>query len=209
MGKDFVQLDPSLATSPAKPPAIPADATLLELHWLGGTDFAANVMTSNGEFQALILSSAGRDPLPLRSCASRAIDSIQPLRYEPSTHLLTQSYARRDGRALELRSSARSSIVASFPLAAASHDRELVPIAPALAGGKELVEVSLGAGANVTWTDATTKQRSAPMPITAFITADAGGARVCVDRRRGDEAARDLGARAREESSTRCRTRAR
>jgi hypothetical protein len=173
MGKDFVQLDPSLATSSAKPPAIPTDGTLLELHWLGATDFAANVMKSDGEFQALILSSAGRDPLPLRSSAI-GDRSIQPLHYEPSTHLLTQSYR---AATVERWSSDQRTIeyLASFPLASSSHDRELVPIAPALAGGKELVEVSLGAGANVTWTDATTKQRSAPMPITAFVTADAAG----------------------------------
>ena len=96
------------------------------------------------------------------------------MHYEPSTHLLTQSYR---GATVERWSAEQRTIeyLAAFPLAATSHDREFVPIAPALAGGKELVDVSLGDGANVTWTDATTKQRSAPMPITAFITADAAG----------------------------------
>jgi hypothetical protein len=173
MSKDFVQLDPSLVATHAKPPAIPSDTTLLELRWLGGNDYAANVMDGNGEFSALILSSDGHDALPLRAGGAK-VRTLQPLRYEPSTHVVTQSYGdasverwSADQRKLEY--------LVSVPRAAASRDREFVPIAPALAGGKELVDVSLVNGATVTWTDATTKQRSAAMPVTAFITADAAG----------------------------------
>ena len=171
-GKDLLQIDPGLATTAVKPPALPNDATLLELHWLGGTDYAANLL-SGEQFSAQILSSAGRDPIVLRPPAT-ADRSIQPLHYEPSSHILTQSYRSAvverwsaDQRKVEY--------LASFPLLTASHDRELVPIAPALAGGKELVDVTLGSGATVTWTDATTKQRTSTMPIAAFITADAAG----------------------------------
>jgi len=49
------------------------------------------------------------------------------------------------------------------------------PLILARTGGKELVDITILNGATVTWTDATTKQRSAAMPVTAFITADAAG----------------------------------
>jgi WD40 repeat protein len=173
MGKELVQLDPTLAAVAAKPPAVPADATLLELHWLGGTDFAANVRQSDGELGSLIVSSEGRDPLPLRAPTAKT-HALQPLHYEPSTHLVTQSF----GDASVERWSAdqrKIEYLAAFPRAAASRDRQFVPLAPALAGDKELVDVTLSSPPTVTWTDATTKQRSTPMPITAFITADSAG----------------------------------
>ena len=171
MVKDLVQLDASLAPTSAKPPALPANETLLGLHWLGSTDFAADVMDANGQFATVIVSSAGRDPLPLRSAG---IHMQQPVRYEPSTHVVTQSFGdatvsrwNPDQRKLD--------VVATFPRPAASRERQFVPLAPALAGGKELVDVSLVNGTTVTWTDATTKQRSPAMAVTAFITADAAG----------------------------------
>ncbi|HET9987162.1 MAG TPA: hypothetical protein VFQ65_01550, partial [Kofleriaceae bacterium] len=173
MAKDFVQLDTALAATPAKPPAIPTDSTLLELHWMEGADYAADVMDANGEFATLILSSDGHDPLPLRpSPTSRR--TLQPLRYEPSTKLMTVSFG--DASVVRWTAGQRKlEYLASFPHTAASRERELVPLAPALAGGKELVDVNLVNGATVTWTDATTKQRSAAMGIAAFITADPAG----------------------------------
>lgn len=172
MAGDFVELDAALAATGVKPPATPKDSTLLELHWMGGADFAANVMDGNGEFSTLILSD-GHEPLPLKpSATSRR--TLQPLRYEPSTRLLTVSF----GDASVERWTAdqhKLEYLASFPHAAASRERELVPLAPALAGGKELVDVNLVNGASVAWTDATTKQRSAAMRIAAFITADPAG----------------------------------
>jgi len=172
MMKELVQLDATFATTQAKPPLLPADATLLDLQWLGESDFAANVMHADGVYQSLIVSSAGRDPLPVPPPSG--VRMLQPLRYEPSTHVLTRSFGdasvarwHPDQRTLD--------VVASFARAAASHERQLVPLAPALAGGKELVDITILNGATVTWTDATTKQRSAAMPVTAFITADAAG----------------------------------
>jgi WD40 repeat protein len=173
MAKDFVQLDAALASTSAKPPAIPTNSTLLELHWMGGSDYAANVMDANGRFATLILSSEGREPVALRSSATSG-RTLQPLRYEPSTQVLAVSFGEAS---VERWSAAQRKIeyLASFPRPAASRDRQLVPLAPALAGGKELVDVSMANGATVAWTDATTKQRSAAMPVAAFITADAAG----------------------------------
>jgi len=173
MAKDFIQLDAALATTPANTPEIPSGATLLELHWMGGADYAVNVMDANGQFATMIVSSDGHEPVRLRPLASNS-RGPQPLRYESSTHVLAVSFG--DATVVRWTSAQRKiEYLASLPRGTGLRERELVPIAPALAGGKELVDVNLVNGATVTWTDATTRQRGATMPITAFITADPAG----------------------------------
>ncbi len=165
------ELDASLAAVSATPPVFPAKSTITELRWLGGADYAANVMSEDGTVQVMIASSDGHDPIALRPPgASR---SVQPLRYEPSTHLLTLSFndASVERWVPEQR---KIEHLALLPHRSAQ-DRELVPLAPALAGGNELVDVTLDAAGTVAWTDATTQKRSAAMPISAFINADAAG----------------------------------
>ncbi|MEO8548867.1 MAG: hypothetical protein ABI678_02815, partial [Kofleriaceae bacterium] len=168
---DIVQLDASLATSTGATPALPADGTIAELRWLGADDYAARTVDDAGQSTLSIVSAAGRDPVVVRKGLARV---VQPILYEPTTHLLAASFGDQtvdrwvpDQRKLEH--------LASLPRASAFTDHRFIPIVPALAGGTELVEVSSGAASSVAWTDATTKKRSAAMPITAFITADAAG----------------------------------
>ncbi|MEO6772579.1 MAG: hypothetical protein ABI467_06090 [Kofleriaceae bacterium] len=173
MGKELVQLDAALVAVPAKPPALPSDATPLELHWLGGTDFAATLMDASGEFLTSILSSDGHDPIPLRRAASGR-HTRQPVRYEPSTGVLTVSFA--DASIARWTAAKRKlDYLVSLPRPPAGSARQFVPLSPALAGGKALVDVSLASATTVTWTDAATKQRSGAMPIAGFITADLAG----------------------------------
>jgi len=169
--KVLVRLDAALASTAAKPPAVSDGATVLGLRWLGGTDYAASMMDANSRFMTAIVSSAGRDGVDVGNAGTR---NLQPVRYEPSTHVITQSFG--DATAYRWNPDQRKlEVLATFPRPVPSRERQLVPIAPALAGGKELIDVSVINGTTVTWTDATTKQRSAPVAVSAFITADVAG----------------------------------
>ena len=126
------------------------------------------------ELEIMMVASDGRASVPMRPTptASRA---VRPLRYEPSTH------SSRFRSAIPRRSivgspiSARSKRSRPCSRGKGFQQRELVPVAPALANGAEIVEVSLDERTTVAWTDATTKKQIATMPITSFVTADPAG----------------------------------
>jgi len=168
---DLVQLDASLATSTAEVPSLPPEITLADLHWLGSTDYATSTIGADGQTTLSIVSAVGRDTVVVRKGPTRG---IQPIHYEPATHLLTSSFGDAavdrwvpDQRKLEH--------LAAVPRTAALAEHRFVPLVPTLAAGNELVDVASGGATTIAWTDATTKKRSAAMSITAFITADPAG----------------------------------
>jgi hypothetical protein len=175
VGVEFAQLDASLAlVGGVQAPLFPKNTTVAELAWIGGNDYAANLTSADGTNQIMVVASDGRAPIAIRptSTPSRA---IRPLRYEPSTHLLTTSFGDAPTIDRWLPDQRKVEKVATVPRGKGFQQRELVPVAPALAGGAEIIEVSLDEKTNVAWTDATTKKQIATMPITSFVTADPAG----------------------------------
>lgn len=175
VGAAFAQLDSSLAlVAGAAAPVFPPNTTVAELAWLGGNDYAASITNPDGTNQTMVVASDGRTPVAVRPTAT-ASRSIRPLRYEPSTHLLTVSFGETPTIDRWLPDQRKLEKVATVPRGKGFQQRELVPIAPALAGGAAIIEVSLDEKTTVAWTDATTKTRMATMPITSFVTADPAG----------------------------------
>lgn len=175
VGVEFAQLDTSLAlVAGAAAPVFPTNTTVAELAWIGGNDYVANITSPDGTNQIMVVASDGRAPIAVRPTpvASRA---LRPLRYEPSTHLLTISFGDTPTIDRWLPDQRRFEKIAAVPRGKGFQQRELVPVAPALAGGAEIVEVSLDEKTNVAWTDATMKNQIATMPITSFVTADPAG----------------------------------
>ena len=175
VGVEFAQLDTSLAVVPgAAIPAFPPNTTVAELAWIGGNDYVANVASADGTNQTMVIASDGRAPVAIRPSPSVS-RAIRPLRYEPSTHLLTISFGDTPTVERWLPDQRRIEKIAAVPRGKGFQQRELVPVAPALAGGAEIIEVSLDEKTSVAWTDATTKNQIATMPITSFVTADPAG----------------------------------
>jgi hypothetical protein len=175
VGSDFAQLDSSLAMIANAPtPKSPPTTSISELQWIGGADYIASVASPNGTNDVMVLSSDGRDAQSLDppKATSR---TVRPVRYEPSTHLITISFG--DVPAIERWNpdKRRAEKIAAIPHGTVFQQRELVPVAPTLSHGAEIVEVALDEKTKVSWTDATTKKVIAAMPITSFVTADAAG----------------------------------
>jgi hypothetical protein len=175
VGLDFAQLDASLTlVAGAATPVFPKNTTVAELAWIGGTDYVANITNPDGTNQIMVVASDGRASIPVRP-TPKASRAIRPLRYEPSTHLLTISFGDAPTVDRWLSDQRRVEKIATVPRGKGFQQRELVPVAPALANGAEIVEVSLDERTTVAWTDATTKNQIATMPITSFVTADPAG----------------------------------
>ncbi|MEO8843510.1 MAG: hypothetical protein ABI591_19425 [Kofleriaceae bacterium] len=175
LGAVFAQLDSSLTlVAGAATPAVPPNTTVAELAWIGGDDYAASMTSADGTNQTMVIASDGRAPVAIRpsTTVSRA---IRPLRYEPSTHLVTVSFGDAPTIDRWIPEQRRVEKVATIPRGKGFQQRQLVPVAPALAGGAAIIEVSLDEKTTVAWTDATTKTQIARMPITSFVTADPAG----------------------------------
>lgn len=169
--EELVQLDGSLATT-TKPMPAKATDTVTDLHWLGGTDYVVKTTDDKAIATLSIVSAAGKPPIVLRKGPNRP---ILPIDYQPATHLLVTALGDTtvDRWVADQRKLEHLASVASTP---AVVEHRFVPLVPALAGGNELVDATIGGTApGVAWTDATTKKRSAAMPVVAFITADVAG----------------------------------
>ena len=174
VGVEFAQIDSTLALVTAPTPSFPANSRVSELQWIGGDDYVANVANADGSTEVMIVASDGRAPVALRAAPS-VTRSVRPLHYEPSTHLLTVSFGDSPTVDRWIPAQRRIEKIAAVSRGKGFQQRELLPISPALAGGAEIVEVSLDEKTTVAWTDATMKKQIATMPITSFVTADAAG----------------------------------
>ncbi|HUJ59846.1 MAG TPA: WD40 repeat domain-containing protein [Kofleriaceae bacterium] len=147
LGTTLVELDKSLAT--ARQPSLPfhGDAALAELRWLGGDDWLVEVTDGEGKTELAIADLAHGTQHELRS----KMASVPVLMYEPSTRLVTLSLGdtpevdRYDPGTHKLER------VASLARPKGYEQAELVPLAPARAGGAELVRVTMREKPTIQW----------------------------------------------------------
>jgi hypothetical protein len=124
---------------------VPANAEVADLRWLGGDAWALEVASSSDGKTSLELVAGGKAKVIKSGLAVAHV-----LMYEPSTKLLTLSLGtspsvyRFDPATPDLVR------VASVP-GDAYVQTELVPVAPALAGGTQLLQVTLRDRTTVAW----------------------------------------------------------
>ncbi|MBV8761325.1 MAG: hypothetical protein JO257_28770 [Deltaproteobacteria bacterium] len=172
LGDSFVTLDRSLHEVGEPTFPVPASTEVADLRWLGGDAWAVEAShVGNGE-TFLVLVGGGK---------SKVVEagrwSAHVMSYEPSTHLLTLSLGnapavyRFDPGKLEL---AR---IAALP-SETSTQTELVPLAPARAGGMTILHLTLHAVTTARWLRDPAKLKEPTTSVTlaaGFAGADSAG----------------------------------
>jgi hypothetical protein len=138
-------LDPRLHVAGFPTFPVPAGTQVADLRWLGGDAWAVEASDSDDGATSLVLVGGGKSKV-----VRGGLTVSHVLMYEPSTQLLTLSLGnapsvyRFDPKALAL--------VKVAALGADSYTQtELVPLAPARAGGATLLHVSLRDVTTVDW----------------------------------------------------------
>lgn len=145
LGTRFLLLDHALRVAGQPAFAVPAGAEVADLRWLGGDAWALEASSPDDGKTSLELFAGGKSKV-VRS----GLPVVHVMMYEPTTKLLTLSLGtsptvyRFDPAKLEL-----------VPLASVPGDAyvqtELVPLAPARAGGARLLHVTLRDRTTLEW----------------------------------------------------------
>lgn len=145
LGDSFVTLDHALRAAGEPTFPVPAGTQVADLRWLGGDAWAVEASHVDDGATSLVLVGGGKSKV-----VQTGLWAAPLMMYEPSTRLLTLSFAnapgvyRFDAAKLEL---AR---IAALP-ADSYTQTELVPLAPARAGGMQLVQLTLRDETTVRW----------------------------------------------------------
>jgi hypothetical protein len=145
LGARFLLLDRALRVAGQPGFTVPAGAEVADLRWLGGDAWALEVASPDDGKTSLELVAGGKAKV-----VKSGLPVAHVLMYEPSTKLLTLSLGtsvsvyRFDPAKPDL------VLVASVP-GDTYVQTELVPVAPALAGGTQLLQVTLRDRTTVAW----------------------------------------------------------
>lgn len=145
LGDSFLTLDRALHVAGEPTFPVPSGTQVADLRWLGGDAWAVEASAIDEGTTSLVLVGGGKSKV-----VRGGLTVSHVLMYEPSTQLLTLSLGnapsvyRFDPKTLEL--------VKVATLGADSYTQtELVPLAPARAGGSKLLHVSLRDVTTVDW----------------------------------------------------------
>ena len=170
LGDSFATLDRSLRVVGEPTFPVPPGTTVADLRWLGGDAWAVEASHVDDGATSLVLVGGGKSQV-----VQGGMWSAHVMLYEPSTQLLTLSLGNAPAvYRFEAGKLAR--------IAAASEgtttQTELVPLAPARAGGMTLLRLTLRDHTTARWLRDPTKLASAASTVTfagAFAGADADG----------------------------------
>jgi hypothetical protein len=145
LGARFLLLDRALRVAGQPGFTVPAGAAMADLRWLGGDAWALEVAASDDGKTSLELVAGGKAKV-----VKSGLPVAHVLMYEPSTKLLTLSLGTSPSVYRFDPAKADLVRVASVP-GDTYVQTELVPVAPALAGGIQLLQVTLHDRTTVTW----------------------------------------------------------
>jgi len=173
LGATFLALDAQLRAAGSLGVAMPEGAQVSDLRWLGGDAWVVEASRPDDTRSSLLLVAGGATKVVRKDLAVAHL-----LAYEPSTQLVTLSLGdapsvyKFDPGTREL---SRVAVVAD---AGAYAQNELIPLAPARAGGAQLLHVTLRDTTTLEWLPDATKlgKPSAKVTFTGSIAAaDASG----------------------------------
>jgi hypothetical protein len=174
LAETYALLDRELAVASAPKLPVPNGSSVSELRWLGGDDWLVSAARSVDGSTSLIVV----DLVKGTSRVERSgLDSVPILGYEPTTHHVTLSMGstpevdRFDAKSRKLER------LAGTKKSSAYLSTVFVPLAPALAGGAQLVRVTMRDRTTIEWfADARALDRpSASAVDDSFAAADAAG----------------------------------
>jgi hypothetical protein len=145
LGARFLLLDRALRVAGQPGFTVPAGAEVADLRWLGGDAWALEVASADDGKTSLELVAGGKAKV-----VKSGLPVAHVLMYEPSTKLLTLSLGTSPSVYRFDPAKADLVRVASVP-GDTYVQTELVPVAPALAGGIQLLQVTLHDRTTVTW----------------------------------------------------------
>ncbi len=148
VGETFSLLDSKLQSTAAPTLALPTGSMISQLHWLGGDDWLVESLRSGTtQWQLSVVDLARNTSTIVRD----NLKETHVLAYEPATHLATLSFgstsevARYDAQKRSLER------VASVAKPSAYEQILLVPTAPKLAGGTQLLHVQMRDKPTIKW----------------------------------------------------------
>jgi hypothetical protein len=162
LGATFLTLDKSLAEAGTPTFPVPPNTQVADMRWLGGDAWVVEAADPDDGVTSLVVVGGGKSKV-VRS----GLVFTHVLMYEPSTHLLTLSLGdapsvyRFDPATLEL---ALLTSVKGEPYT----QTELVPVAPARAGGAQLLYASLRDETTVEWLRDPAKLRDVALASAKF-----------------------------------------
>lgn len=147
-GARAVQLDAQLAATPLEL-ALPAQhASIAALRWLGGSQWLVEAVGNDGAISIDVVDTATKR----RSSVARALPSTHVLAYEPSTRLATISLGQGIDAVLRFDPAKGTMTTIAKVKRGSTYERaSLVPVAPALANGAQLVVVRMDEQLSVRW----------------------------------------------------------
>lgn len=148
LGDSFAMLDSQLRTTAAPDLAIPAASTVAALKWLAGDEWLVETSRVNdGVTSVALVDVAGHKSVVVRG----GMPMVQHLMHDRSTQLVTLSLGDTPEVLRYEPGKLRIDRLAALPKAAGFERAELVPVAPALAGGTQLVVVQMHERLTLRW----------------------------------------------------------
>jgi hypothetical protein len=164
-------VDPDLRTAGTIAFGAPVGAIPAELAWLGGGDWLVQAR-EDSQSGVLRVGSTHGDPKVVEPDAKM----LETLLYEPSTQLVTTSFGEKPGVYRWDPARRMLTAIVSQPKGSPYRAAEIVPTAPARAGGVKLVRVQITDKATVEWfSDDHMTQRTATIDVASVLAIDASG----------------------------------
>jgi hypothetical protein len=146
MNSAFHLLDKELQVT-GKPWMARAGAATSELQWLGGNDWLVESGTSDGKSEVALVDASKSSSAVVRT----GLVEAHVLGFEPSTDLATLSFGSSAEVARLDRTKRTLDKIASVASATAFEQTVFVPLAPKLARGNQLLQISLRDKSTVKW----------------------------------------------------------
>jgi hypothetical protein len=148
VGDTFAMLDKQLRVA-SEPTLAPSGSTVADARWLGGSDWLVVASTPEGTTRLALADIAHGTSRPVRD----KLTIVPVLMYEPSTHLATLSLG--DTPEVDRYDPAKHVLekLSGLPKPKGFEQAELVPVAPALAKGAQLVRVTVRDRPTIQWLD--------------------------------------------------------
>ena len=148
LNETFALLDPTLHAVASPDVLVAKDSRVAELHWLGADDWLVESSAQNDGATALsLIDIAARKVNVLRG----GVPVVQLMLYEPSTNLVTLSLGEAPTIDRYNAKTHKLDHLATLPKPNGFEQRELAPVAPALADGAQLVSIQMRDRMTLRW----------------------------------------------------------
>jgi hypothetical protein len=147
VGDHMLLLDQNLRAAPATSTFDAITGNVAELRWVGGDDWLLQTTNHNDGALMMMLVSSKDTPAKVRT----GIKETQIIDYEPSTDLVTLSFGAETEVARLDRKGRKLDRLAARKKGSPYEQVLLVPVSPALAGGIQLVQITMKERSTIKW----------------------------------------------------------